>query len=455
MTLKIFLAGSAIALGAAMTTTPASAQRACDTNGVAGVPSLVLGPNSLSCGTIGTSGGPADEVTAVGLNLHLDTNLVTLMGSNATSLSGTFMSAFGPYTRPATSGSTAIGAYSATVGSANVALGDQATVGNIDFNDPTFDFLIVAPVTGGTAVGSHSLVAADNGTAIGESAEATAASATAVGQNATASGLGDTAIGVDATASGGQSTAFGLNAGASGNHSTALGAQATTTAADATAVGFGADATAVGAIAIGNQSTAAFANSVAIGANTSTTATNQVNVGGRTVGGVAAGAVSAVSTDAVNGSQLFATNTNVANNTTAIGALQTSDTAQNTAITSIQTINTTQATQITALQTATAGFDTRIDALEAVAFEFDEDLDRLDDRASSGTATAIALSGMTFLPGKTFNLTANVGTYRGAHAGAMQIGAMISENVAVNAGIAHGFNKRGSTGARAGFTVGW
>jgi hypothetical protein len=54
-----------------------------------------------------------------------------------------------------------------------------------------------------------------------------------------------------------------------------------------------------------------------------------------------------------------------------------------------------------------------------------------------------------------FNLTANVATYDGAHAGAMQLGILISPSVALNAGVATGFNKGGKTAARAGFTIGW
>ena len=153
--------------------------------------------------------------------------------------------------------------------------------------------------------------------------------------------------------------------------------------------------------------------SVAIGSGTATTAANQVHVGGRTVSGVAAGSLSATSTEAVNGSQLFATNQ------------------------------------------AVSGLDTRVDALESLALDFDDRLDRVDDRASAGTAVAIALGGNGFIPGKQFNITGNVGTYRGASAGALQIGAMIGENMAVNAGIATGFNKGGKVGARAGITFGW
>ncbi|MEO8618579.1 MAG: YadA-like family protein, partial [Sphingomicrobium sp.] len=63
--------------------------------------------------------------------------------------------------------------------------------------------------------------------------------------------------------------------------------------------------------------------------------------------------------------------------------------------------------------------------------------------------------GAVFLPGKTFNLSANVATYDGAHAGALMFGALISDNVAVTAGVSQGFNRGGKTAARAGFTFGW
>ncbi|HTG78834.1 MAG TPA: hypothetical protein VL553_04455, partial [Sphingomicrobium sp.] len=64
-----------------------------------------------------------------------------------------------------------------------------------------------------------------------------------------------------------------------------------------------------------------FANSVAVGAGSVNTAANQVNVGGRTIGGVAAGALNATSTEAVNGSQLFATNQALAAMSSQIGAI--------------------------------------------------------------------------------------------------------------------------------------
>lgn len=411
--MKILLAASVTVLGVTLAVTPASAQSSCDLNGVP--QPAALGTRSFDCGDINLGSSSGDYQTLIGEVLVLSGDGATVVGSNAAAGFGFGSS---PFTFPTFFSQTAVGSHAFAVGEGTVAIGDQAVAGIIT---PFLSGFDADPVTNGTAIGSHALVSANNGTAVGMSAQATADSATAVGQNATASGTADTAMGVDSTASGGQSAAYGFEAEAFGNHSTALGAQATATVADSTAVGFGADATATGAVALGNQTTASHANSVAIGNGTSTTAANQVNVGGRTIGGVAAGVAA---TDAVNVSQL----------TAATGGITTN---------------------ITALQAADAGFDTRIDTLEAVALSFDEDLDRIDDRASAGTAAAVALSGAMFLPGKSFNLTGNVGSYRGAHAAALQFGALVSENIAVNAGVAHGFNKGGKTALRAGLTIGW
>ncbi|HYC94165.1 MAG TPA: hypothetical protein VEB39_00530 [Sphingomicrobium sp.] len=174
-----------------------------------------------------------------------------------------------------------------------------------------------------------------------------------------------------------------------------------------------------------------------------------VNMGGNIVSGVAAGVAD---TDAVNVGQLNAASAGI---TADVTALETTTATHATQIAAIQTVNATQATQITALQAADAELNTRITSLEALALEFEQGLDDVDDRASAGTAAAVALSGAMFLPGKSFNLTGNVGAYRGAVAGALQFGALVSDNAAINAGVAHGFNKGGKTAVRAGFTFGW
>ncbi len=174
-----------------------------------------------------------------------------------------------------------------------------------------------------------------------------------------------------------------------------------------------------------------------------------IHMGGNVVHGVAAGVIG---TDAVNVAQLNAATSGIA---TDITALETTTATHTTQIAAIQTVNNTQATQITALQAADMALDVRMDAMELLAEGLDDRIGKVDDRASAGTAAAVALSGAMFLPGKTFNLTGNVGSYRGAHAAALQFGALVSDNVAINAGIGHGFNKGGKTALRAGFTIGW
>ncbi|MFC0204408.1 YadA-like family protein [Novosphingobium soli] len=97
----------------------------------------------------------------------------------------------------------------------------------------------------------------------------------------------------------------------------------------------------------------------------------------------------------------------------------------------------------------------RVDTLTTRVENIERKVDRLGRKIASSTAVAVAMSGNTFLPNTSFNLTANLATFDGAQAGAFQMGAMVSDNVAVNAGVATGFNKGGKTAGRVGFTVGW
>ncbi|WP_208714614.1 YadA-like family protein [Pantoea cypripedii] len=124
-----------------------------------------------------------------------------------------------------------------------------------------------------------------------------------------------------------------LDSAASGTNAIAVGTAATATGADAAAIGTGATATAQDAMALGTNTTAASAGDVALGANSVTdpvVATTSSTIAGvsynfaggapastvsigapgseRTLTNVAAGRLNADSTDAVNGSQLFASN---------------------------------------------------------------------------------------------------------------------------------------------------
>ena len=181
----------------------------------------------------------------------------------------------------------------------------------------------VSIADGGIAVGQS--VLSKNGVAIGSAVSATAANAVAMGSKAEASSVGAVAIG-------GYSATDKTKA--QGNNALAIGASAVTNGNETIAIGKSANASNANAVAVGKNAKASIANSVAIGSDstTDTNATRQVNttingitynfagatsdtgmqvsVGAagkeRQIKNVAAGEVSATSTDAINGSQLFA-----------------------------------------------------------------------------------------------------------------------------------------------------
>ncbi len=74
---------------------------------------------------------------------------------------------------------------------------------------------------------------------------------------------------------------------------------------------------------------------------------------------------------------------------------------------------------------------------------------------AAATAVSVALGGNSFLPGKKFNLTVNVGSYDGESALAAQFGYMVNDSLAINGGVASGFGSGSSTAVRGGFTYGW
>ncbi|WP_280924925.1 YadA-like family protein [Ciceribacter sp. S95] len=148
----------------------------------------------------------------------------------------------------------------------------------------------------------------------------------------TTSSTGENAIAVGggATASAPSATAIGTQALASGNASIAMGQQANATGSGAIALGQGAAASNAGDVALGSGSaTQTVVNTAGTTINghdyvfAGATATSTVSVGDvgaeRTVTNVGAGRITASSTDAINGSQLFATNQSIDNLATEIG----------------------------------------------------------------------------------------------------------------------------------------
>ena len=205
-----------------------------------------------------------------------------------------------------------------------------------------------------TAAGSSALAVGHNANAlmnesiaIGHSANAARTWSTAIGTRANASEVRSQAIGYEAKAAGYKANAIGSGAQATGAHTNAIGSSATASGDHAQAYGAGAQAIGVrsnvfgsdavasanNTVALGDRAKATTANSVAIGANSVTSVaqgfgsytlpsvsanpvtfaganpTGSVSVGAagqeRQIHNVAAGRLSATSTDAVNGSQLY------------------------------------------------------------------------------------------------------------------------------------------------------
>ena len=173
---------------------------------------------------------------------------------------------------------------------------------------------------GAIAMGNGSQSRGDWGVAIGNGAKALAQGARAIGANSKADATNAAAMGWDSVASGASSIAIGETSKSTADHSIAMSTSANVAAEDAIAIGHNAQVDA-------NQQ-----RSIALGANSKTanvvstpnqlvnglwyknyaggSADSTLSVGSdtlkRTITNVAAGRVSATSTDAVNGSQLHA-----------------------------------------------------------------------------------------------------------------------------------------------------
>ena len=209
-----------------------------------------------------------------------------------------------------------------------------------------------ATATNATAIGTAANASANESVAIGQAAKASGQNSNAYGSQANASGTSSLAVGTGSVASGDSTVAIGNDSTVTGGSAVAIGASATSTGKWSTALGDSANAKGKSSVALSNDSYAKDDNSVALGSGTITrSATNVttatvneitysgfagnsnniavVSVGsdktetytppdhstpGRTVTitphtrqiiNVSAGEISATSTDAINGSQLY------------------------------------------------------------------------------------------------------------------------------------------------------
>ena len=171
-----------------------------------------------------------------------------------------------------------------------------------------------ASATNGKAVsiGSGNSASGNGAVAIGDPNVANGAGAVAIGENNTATGIGAVALGSTAVANGNSAIAIGTAANAALAGNVAIGGGTVATAATTTAVGLGASATGANSAAIGAGSTdGGQANTFAVGGTAAGTQRRVINV--------AAGNVSATSTDAINGTQLFTLSASVDTRFASIG----------------------------------------------------------------------------------------------------------------------------------------
>ncbi|OJA54107.1 hypothetical protein BGV69_24420 [Burkholderia ubonensis] len=259
----------------------------------------------------------------------------TAINSLSTSTSTGLSTATSSITSLSTSTSTAIAAAKTHYYSVN----DNGTQQGNYNNDGATGINALAAGTNATAAGASAV-------ALGDGANANSGGAVAIGQNASATGGQAVSIGVGNTANGNGAVAIGDPNTATGTGAIAMGANNTSNGQGAVALGNANTAIGQGSVALGNTSTANGAgsvamgsgavannpNDVALGSNSVTAAANPTATG--TIGGVtynyagttpssvvsvgapgaerqitnvAAGHLSATSTDAVNGSQLYAT----------------------------------------------------------------------------------------------------------------------------------------------------
>ncbi|MDG2942528.1 ESPR-type extended signal peptide-containing protein, partial [Exercitatus varius] len=245
------------------------------------------GANAMAAGANATASG--DNATAIGQGTKANSAAAIAIGNNANATSSSNDSVI------------AIGNNAQSTGSYSIAVGTNSVASN------TWSMAmgISAKATGdyATGLGSNAQATAQWTTALGAGANATESAATAVGSNATAGADGATVIGYNSSVTGANTTALGNNINVGTEGSVVLGNNSAA-----------ATATTETAATVNNLTYSGFAGAGNVVAG------DYVSVGSagqeRQIKYVAPGNISATSTDAINGSQLYATNRvlgNVAN----------------------------------------------------------------------------------------------------------------------------------------------
>ncbi|VAX47588.1 YadA-like family protein [Escherichia coli] len=278
------------AIGGASMAFGVSAQAIGDRSVALGASSVATGGRSMALGRYAKTNGFTS--LAIGDTALADGEKTIALGNTAQAYE--IMSiALGDHANASKEYSMALGASSVASAANAIAVGRDSAANGTD----------------SLALGRLSLASAANAIAMGAESEA-AENATAIGFNADASGKSSLALGDNASAGETNSIAIGQGSEASKLDSIALGSNSRSAGENAIALGNNSNAGGKNSLAFGFNTTANGDNAVAIGANSSAGADNTVSVGSsslkRKIVNMGNGDINNVSSDAINGSQLYA-----------------------------------------------------------------------------------------------------------------------------------------------------
>lgn len=278
---------------------------------VAGEASLAVGNDANASAERSISLG-ASSIAAGGYSIALGTEAESngtrsiAQGAKAVS-TGNYSIAIGDHSNTGADKAIALGNATKATAIMSIALGDSANASK-EYS-MALGASSKANGTDSIALGRLSLASAANAIAMGAESEA-AENATAIGFNADAIGKSSLALGDNASAGETNSIAIGQGSVADKVGSIALGSNSRSAGENAIALGNNSNAGGKNSLAFGFNTTANGDNAVAIGANSSAGADNTVSVGSsslkRKIVNMGNGDINNVSSDAINGSQLYA-----------------------------------------------------------------------------------------------------------------------------------------------------
>ena len=262
-----------------------------DGSSIDGYQSQAIGDNNHLSG---------EQLSAVGMN-----NIVTGNHSHAygggNNITGDQATAVGHYNLVKGHNATSIGYDNKVLSNEGTGVGERVEVSGL--NASAFGSLAKATAESALALGSGSQATADSAVAVGNDSVASQKSSVAVGQSSKADGVFGTALGDSSNALANGSVAISVDSQAKGINSMAMGRNALTTHDNSVALGSNSVSK------IEKPVNEATVQSITYSGFAGNTPVATVSVGSegkeRQVVNVGAGEISATSTDAINGSQLY------------------------------------------------------------------------------------------------------------------------------------------------------